>query len=532
MAFLAAALFATHPLATQAVTYIVQRLASLAALFSLLAVVLFLVWRLGRERREVAPGATADGVLPARRSPRWRYVPLYAGVLLSATLAMMTKESAFTLPLLIALVDVLLFPPRPWRDRLFLLPIAATAMVIPLTFLSYVPLRADSLAGAARVQTPIARLDYLFTQAPVVLEYLRLLVWPAGQNLDHDIPLARGLLEPRVFLSALVLLALCALALALLGFTRWPVDAERVPALGTEQPRSSPGHALDPAFRLVSLGVVWFFVALTVESSLIPIVDVMYEHRAYLPSVGILVAAAAGAGLAYHRLSSRDPFRFLVASGVVLALVLGVATFSRNRVWKGELTLWADAAAKSPGKVRPHANLGTALATAGRLNEALPEFQRAIELDPSFTYARAQLAAALLALGRPTEAEPQLREALRQPPKDPEVLFNLAVLLLGREERTRLGRSWSDSLRWRRLPTEEPVSWPRGRCKGKPERVRAGPRPGRRRDEARLLLGPPLHRGETAGGGRPHRLRRRAVANRVARRSRARTAPRKRPRRV
>jgi hypothetical protein len=399
VAFFAAALFATHPIQTQAVTYIVQRFTSLAALFYVLTVVLYLRWRLNREAGE---------------GSRTTRAVLYAGVLLSAVLGMKTKETAFTVPLAVILCELSFFDLPAWRRRFFLLPIAATMLVIPLSYLGSVAMSAPAVAQATRVQTTVSRLDYLLTQAPVVVTYLRLLAWPAGQNLDHDFPLAHGFLEPRVLAAGLALVVLMIVALLLYRC-------------------SGPGRtrgAWNPGARVVAFGIAWFFLSLAVESSVVPIADVINEHRVYLPSVGIFVGAAGLAGLLARRVHPRGAARAVVVAAMVLSAVLGVATFRRNRAWASEISIWSDAAQKSPGKSRPHANLGTALCVAGRLDEGARELRRAVEIDPGSSYARAQLGASLVTLGRLGEAEPELREVVRTRPNDPEVLFNLGIVLL------------------------------------------------------------------------------------------------------
>jgi hypothetical protein len=407
IAFFAAALFATHPIQTQAVTYVVQRFTSLAALLYLLAVVLFLRWRLYRD------------VGGASRTTR---ALLYSGVLVSAVLSMKTKEIAFTLPLAVILCEVSFFEPAAWRKRLFLLPIAATMVVIPLAYLGGLPV--DSAAGtsagvaeATRVQTTISRLDYLLTQAPVLLTYLRLVAWPTGQNLDHDFPVAHGLFEPRVIGAGIALLAIAALAGVLYRRT------------------ASERATVEPAWRLVAFGIAWFFLALTVESSIVPIVDVINEHRVYLPAVGVFAGVGTALALAMRHIHARSTARALVASAAILSIVLAIAAIRRNRVWANDIALWSDAARKSPNKARPHLNLGTALAVAGRLDDGARELRRAVEIEPDF-YSRAQLGAALVTLGRLSEAEPELREAVRLKPNDPEALFNLGMVLMrtGRAE--------------------------------------------------------------------------------------------------
>ena len=255
------------------------------------------------------------------------------------------------------------------------------------------------------------------TSAPktvVVVEYLRMLLVPTGLSLDHDVPIRHSFLEPRVLLSTALLLAL-----ALLG--AWLAFGGR--------PRSGR-RGLDPASCLAGFGIAWFFLTLTVESGLIPIVDVMYEHRAYLPSVGIDLAAAVGIGLAVHRLAAASRFRTTVLLGVALALVLGSVTLTRNTVWASELTVWTDAVEKAPGKFRPVFNLGTTLVAARRFDEASLALRRAVALDPESASARTQLGAVLLTPGRYPDAERELRTAVQLDPVDPEALMNLGQVLV------------------------------------------------------------------------------------------------------
>jgi tetratricopeptide (TPR) repeat protein len=387
VAFVAAALFVAHPLQTQAVTYVVQRMTSLAALFYLAAVVLYLRWRLAGPRRSRAAGAVG-----------------YAAILAAALLAMKTKEIAFTLPFAVLLAEVSFF--RTTRaDLAALVPIALTALVVPDPSLfgggAAAPGGLAALDAATRVQTTVGRLDYLATQLAVVVTYLFLLLVPLGQNVDHDYPISRSFLAPEVLSAALVLAALAGLAAWLFARTR-----------------DRAARPLDPAARLAAFGIAWWFLALSVESSVIPIVDVINEHRVYLPSAGLLAAARARPVAGARR---------TVAAGAALAVALGAATFARNRVWATDVALWTDAAKKSPDKSRPYLNLGTALREAGRTDAAAAALRRGVQLDPDSTYGRSQLGAVLLALGHRAEGEVELRAALARSPDDPEALFNLAT---------------------------------------------------------------------------------------------------------
>lgn len=401
LALAAALLFVAHPLQTQAVTYVVQRIASLATLLYLASVTLYAAARVRGEARAASRGATAA---------------CWAGALACALAAMKTKEIAFTLPFAIAIWDLSFFPPGRGRWRR-LTPFLATAAVIPLTL---VDLRghAGAVLAEAGARTrlehaTLSRLDYLRTEIPVVASYLRLLVFPAGQSLDHDPPVFRTFLAPPVLGALALLVALAAAATAAYALT---------------SPRAGR-RAVDPAARLAGFGVAWFFLGLAVESSVIPIPDLMYEHRVYLPSIGFFVAVVSGAALAVAHPGRRGLAR---VAGVLVAaavLVLAVATQRRNEVWATDVALWADAASKAPGKARPFYNLGCALATAGRLEEAGLSLRRALRLDPGAPLAHAQLGSVLVATGRLLEAEPELREAVQLDPRLAEPTFNLATVL-------------------------------------------------------------------------------------------------------
>ncbi|HZY02824.1 MAG TPA: tetratricopeptide repeat protein [Anaeromyxobacteraceae bacterium] len=398
----AALLFVSHPIQTQAVTYVAQRFASLATTFYLLSVLLWARWRLGRV---AGIGGGARGAAG------------YAAVLLALLLGMRTKEIAITAPVAIALYEVWFFE-GSWRRRLaWLLPVLATVAVIPLDLLRLqepVGKILSDVGEATRVQTEMSRLDYLATQLAAITTYLRLLVLPVGQNLDWDHPVYRSFLEPRVVWGAVVLAAVAAAAALLHG--------------GRLARRLRP--APDPAGRLASYGVAWFFLALSVESSVIPIVDVIFEHRVYLPSAGLFAAVAAVLALAARRLAPSRPAAFTLGASAAMAVVLASATWARNAVWRSELSLWSDAVAKSPLKSRPRDNLGLALAHLGREPEAVEQFREAARLDPGNARAWNNLGVALAKLGRPGEAEVAFRSAIRAFPDHAEAHHNLGRIYL------------------------------------------------------------------------------------------------------
>jgi len=409
VALLAALLFIAHPVQTQAVTYIVQRLTSLATLFFLAALVLYVVARLGAEKRGEGKGA-------------WRTGLLLAAAATAAVLAMKSKEIAFTLPLAAALYEWCFFRGAWQRRLLFLLPLLATLLIIPLSILTGAGEAGTGVGEQLRAQTDIPRLHYLITQFRVIVTYLRLLILPINQNLDYDYPLFTSLAHPQI-LGSLLLLALLA-AMAVYLHSRSGI----IPTAAAR--KQQPAAALDPALRLVSFGIFWFFLTLSVESSLIPIMDVIFEHRLYLPLAGLTPAFAVAALLISQKSKSFIHGRIPLLAAALIIGSMAAATWQRNQVWSSNVSIWQDTVQKSPQKARPWYNLGTHLDGDGKAQEAIPALTRAVILDPQHAEAWHNLGLAHLHVGRSEQAVPLLRNAVRLNPEMINAIVNLAVALI------------------------------------------------------------------------------------------------------
>ncbi len=364
----AALLFAAHPLAVESVTYIVQRFTSLAAFWSLLA-----AWLYFR--------STEDGFEKAR------VIRFRASSAVAMLLGMLTKECAVITPLLIVLLDVLVAG-IAWKTSLRrTLPLLATLPVIPLLVLmSSAALNGGSLDLSAGLnivnsrEEPVTHLQYLLTQLTVIAHYLRLILWPSGQNIDPAWETHSTLLSWPV--AGALLLHLGLITLTALAFRRWrQVDG-----------RARLGHA----------AVLWFYLGISISSGLVPLPDMVAEHRSYLPSAGIFIVLACLFDLLREKMAERPQVFQAIAAGLVLAL--GTATVLRNLVWSSAETLWADASEKSPGKYRVWSNLGVALTTKGSEKEAAECFRKSVEIEPAFSNGVLNLSNSLLRLGRPQEA--------------------------------------------------------------------------------------------------------------------------------
>lgn len=399
IALFTAALFVVHPIQTEAVTFIVQRFTSLATMFYLMSLCLYVKWRLLRDSEERS----------GRKDFFWYVLSLAAAVL-----AMKTKETAFTLPIIVVLYEVFFFR-LPMRNRIpFLAPILITLFIIPLSMLNIDRPLGEVLSDvseATKIQTDVSRWDYLMTQFRVIATYVRLLIIPVNQNLDYDYPIYRSLFAPPVFLSFLFLLSL--FVLGVYFFRRSARDM------------SENGSG----FRLLSFGIAWFFVTLSVESSIIPIVDVIFEHRAYLPSVGLINAFVAGVILFTGRLKPERTFVMKTVTPLlaIIVLLFGLATFSRNMVWNDPGTLWMDVVKKSPMKARVIYNLGQVYDVRGALEEAAGLYQTAIRLDPNLTHPYNNLGTIYEKWGRIEEAIWLYKKAIVLYPEDAIARANLGA---------------------------------------------------------------------------------------------------------
>ena len=383
---LVALLFALHPIQTMSVTNITQRSGLFLAVFYLLALGAF---------------------IKARLSPRPRRWWVVVGV--SLALALISRENAATLPFALALIEWIFLPDskRYWRQRWrYVVPLGVLALYVPLRYLGLVPLVNFNPLVISEWSTRLAAVDiyslfvrteliepwqYMLTEPRVIVRYLSLLWWPVNQNADWDIPLSTSLWQP--FTTLFSLLAVLALA----GLGVW----------------------LKSRAKLAAFGSLFFLLALSIESSVIILPDVMFEYRLYLPLLGMAFVA-----LELITRFKKQP-AVLVLALVVATSILTVATFRRNTVWATDVSLWSDVVAKSPNVRRAHKNLSVGLLQVGELQLALHHAEWVIELEPDHASGYRNLGAMLAQAGRLEEAETALERALELEPDHPGAYNNL-----------------------------------------------------------------------------------------------------------
>ena len=366
-----------HPLQTQSVTYLVQRMNSLAAMFYVLSMLLYVKFRLSTGHHT-----------------KW---PFLGGCILAGILALGTKEISATLPGFIILYEWYFFQglSRQWAKRRVLILAGAVVLIIAISLVYF------GSEPFARILNGYNSRDFtlgqrVLTQFRVVALYISLLIWPQPLrlSLDHDIALSYSLTNPiTTLLSMTMIIVLILLAILL---------AKREP--------------------LISFCILWFFGNLVIESSIIGL-ELVFEHRNYLPSMlAILLLVTL-------------VFRYLKSTwlGVVALCVMGalftVWTFERNNVWSDEISLYRDCVAKAPGKARTYNNLGAALLRGGNLAEAAEQFKTALKIKPDYVDAHYNLGYALSRQGNLDAGIYHFDETLRLDPKNLKALNNLGVTL-------------------------------------------------------------------------------------------------------
>jgi tetratricopeptide (TPR) repeat protein len=439
IAFFSALVFVSHPIQTEAVTYIFQRLASLMTTFYLFALLMYARGRLIIEGRG-AMGKRLGEKTKAMSSRPWALsiahhlspVTFFSLSFLSAVLAMKTKENAFTLPVMAAIYEFVFFRGPAKRRILLLLPLLLTLLIVPLSIMSTGQSAAQVVrdtGNGAYAFSHLSSEDYLFTQFRVLVGYLRLFLFPVNQNLDYDVPILHSLFLPQVFLSFLFLATIFGAAVYLLYKARGEGrEAMPLPMAHNPSPMTSP-------YSLIGFGIVWFFVTISVESSVVPIPTLMDEYRMYLPSAGLIIASVTALHLLYEKVRARRKARAVVLCVVVaLPVIFSAAAYARNSVWGSRISLWQDTVLKSPGRARARYGLGFAYSSEGMFDRALTQYEIAVKLDPDYATAYNALGAVYWEKGLSGKAAEQFRLALRVNPDLPEAHLNLGNIFYNEGE--------------------------------------------------------------------------------------------------
>jgi Flp pilus assembly protein TadD len=390
-----------HPLQTESVTYLVQRVESLMGLLYFLTLYCF-IRGVEVEEGAVSSFAPLRGATADEKAARGTSLIWFGLAWLACLFGMATKEVMVSAPVVVFLYDRTFVGGSfkdAWRRRWkFHLSLAATWILV-----SYLALGTHSRNGTSGFAVGVKWWDYYLTQFPAIVRYLSLSVWPRPLVFDYG---TQWVAHPASVIPA------AAGVLSLVAGTVWALW--RRPALGF-------------------LGF-WFF-AILAPTSLIPgNRQTMAEHRMYLALVPVLVLLAEALAWVGARLDDgrgrRRASAAILAGGLAVAAVLGVLTARRNDAFRSNQALWEDTAAKIPDNPYPHNNLGNVYIAQGRVREALAQYREVVRLKPDYAEGHNNLGTALLKEGKKSEALAQFAEAGRLRPDYPDLQNNIGVAVI------------------------------------------------------------------------------------------------------
>ncbi|RMG00290.1 MAG: hypothetical protein D6726_11485, partial [Nitrospirae bacterium] len=317
--------FGLHPININAVTYIVQRMASLATLFVLLSLTAYI------------HGRDTDLL--------WKRLGFFSLTALFLIAGVFTKENAILGFLLIALYELFFYRVSIRKRVIFALSLAIACLVVLFALNPYLGLdrvlRDFFEIFTSRFNEPVSGYpwmardafwspkEHILTEFRVIVRYLSLFIFPIPSRFVFDwwgYPLSEGLLTPASTLFSLIFITVITVGAI---FYR-------------------------KRLRFLSFGIIWYFLAISLESFVAVGSDLYYEHRNYLPMVG-LTFGVVGEVLSYIR--RRHPGFFknkeaLFVPALILAILLGYTTYSRNKVFESSVTLWSDTLKKAPENLR------------------------------------------------------------------------------------------------------------------------------------------------------------------------------------
>ncbi|MCK4824151.1 tetratricopeptide repeat protein, partial [bacterium] len=386
IALLSTLFWAINPVQTQAITYIVQRMASMAGMFYIMSMYFYLRGRTSEQR-----------VLKSIH---------YILCAFFGIMAFGSKENAAMLPISILLFDLFLIQgiskENIKKNSFFLLVIILVALGLALIF------KDPSIFHPSFEHRSFSLIQRLLTEARIIVLYISQLLYPMPNRLClvHDISPSHNLIDPPTTIMALFVIFLL-LGFALAKAKRWP---------------------------LISYCIIFYFLNHIIESSVFPL-ELVFEHRNYLPSMllflPITILVVRGIGF----FSYKKSMQLVISLFITLVLIgQGHSTFIRNAIWKTEESLWLDAVDKNPDSARAHHNLGRYYANTNQKEKAIAEYKLTITKERgthSITHhlTHYNLALELMKMNENEKAKNHLLEAIEIFPKFADVYTNLSIIM-------------------------------------------------------------------------------------------------------
>ena len=345
IAFFSALLFLTHPVHTQAITYITQRFASICTLFYITSLCFYI------KGRKIQGNKFS------------KYVYWFLALIFSIS-SIASKEIGITIPFAIALVEFIFFKKSNTplisnqNNKRILTKLITNTILTALIILFFMKIFSMlfggfnilGLSNYHRISEShdgdiITLGNYLLSQPRVFSTYLKLFFFPMNLNLEHDFLVSKSFFDPSTLL--------CFIFVALILWL---------------------GIYLTKKQKIISFGILWFFT--TYIANLHPRVNLIFEHKLYLLSIGPCIAITA----VLFKFNKKRIYSIISICSILA--IFSYLTYQRNKVWQNETTLWLDVIQKSPNKARAHQNMGYLNINNGQYDKAIQHLTEAIRINP------------------------------------------------------------------------------------------------------------------------------------------------------
>ena len=394
IALLATILWTINPIQTQAITYIVQRMASMAGMFYIMSMYFYLKGRTSTNRLSM--------------------LSHYFFCFIAAILAFGSKENAAMLPISIFLFDLFIIQGLTKENIKKNSLILLILMLIPLSLaliLKGPSMFTTKYLFSGYEQRGFTLFERLLTEPRIIIYYITLLLYPMPDRLCimHDISVSHSLINPPTTIIAIFTI-LIILILAIMKSKKWP---------------------------FVSCCIIFFFLNHIIESTIFAL-ELIFEHRNYIPSMLFFVPIAILIVREIQFFSYKKLMQIAISIFVILVLIgQGHSSFMRNFIWKTEEGLWLDAIDKYPNMSRSHHNLGRYYADIGENEKAMIEYKIALNLKrgshgETHHITHYNLALIYVKTGEEDKAIDHLHKAIAIDPRSADAYNNLAILLAKR----------------------------------------------------------------------------------------------------
>jgi protein O-mannosyl-transferase len=333
LAQLATFLWAINPVFVTSVTYIVQRMASMAGLFYIMSMYFY---------------------LKARTSEKSLYsIVFFIFSSLAGLAAILTKENAAILPVTILLFDLFLIQGVNKKNIKKYFKIAFLPLII-IVITAFIYIDFSAILDDYKIRD-FSMLQRILTEPRVIIFYLSLLLYPINSRLTllYDIDVSSSLFQPWTTLPAILLIAVT------IGFAFY---------IAKKRP-------------LISFCIIFYFLNHVIESSIFNL-ELIYEHRNYLPALLLFIPFAEFIIYVIDYFSYKKVIQFSCVLGVIIIITgLGDITYRRNTIFSDDFTLWFDNNEKYPKLSRTHSNLGNSYIHRQQRDKAFTEYEKAMRLN-------------------------------------------------------------------------------------------------------------------------------------------------------